>query len=57
MATILKVSKYLRQVHFDSKSDKIVTNDQIKDVLGVDDLSDDATMSLWTFPQFSCLGH
>ena len=43
MAAILKISKYLRYVHFDIRYGKIVANCPRKSSFDVDDVTDDVT--------------
>ena len=46
MVAILKISKYLRQVHFDIRYGKIVKNYHRKSYFDPDDVSDDVTVRL-----------
>ena len=48
MAAILKISKYLRYVHFDIKYGEITRNYPGKDHFNIYDVSDDVTVRLWT---------
>ena len=43
MAAILKISKYLRYVHFDARYEKNITNYHRKSIFDVDDVTDDVT--------------
>ena len=50
MGAILKISKYLREIHFDMRYGRNITSYYIKSVFDVHDVTDDVTALRQTVP-------